>query len=223
MKIYKGQSHRRQLGSTAVKNDSFGERRASIIIYPRLGRNRTQSLSEMIETLVHEMIHAYLGLFVCRGLVCTKEAPGTVGTQSHGAAFFLLQARITNIIRSWDPELRSFMTGVSSYGTKKSLIDAYSLFLELEQRARLASVKNGSDNSTEPFAHEGFSRLPGFRAEYADLMENIELYPQYKRALEEGGKKKPPQVHKGPKVSGQEPIPCKGVTPKGKRPGGAGR
>ncbi|KAL2755041.1 hypothetical protein ACRALDRAFT_1082612 [Sodiomyces alcalophilus JCM 7366] len=60
-------------------------------------------LAGMVETLLHEMVHAYLMLFVCKSDKCERNILNTVGLTGHSHTWKALHAVIVREIRSWDP------------------------------------------------------------------------------------------------------------------------
>lgn len=61
---------------------------------------------EVLETLVHEMAHAYLELFSCRCWSCQLE----VGPSGHGLVWRELKENMYMTIRGWDASLWDFYT-----------------------------------------------------------------------------------------------------------------
>jgi hypothetical protein len=192
-------------------------KRAQITICPRPDKRTTQSFAGIFETLVHEMIHAYLDLFSCREDDCRRKMDKIHGFTGHGGLFMVLQALTTTTIQSWSPKLQEYKSD--------SAIDMISLWREVEamEKRELEDSDCSDDEDSEPFIPEEFSRLSGFQDEYARIMQSVEICRAAIRNSNGNRGKKPPQVRKGPKVSGTKPIPFKGMPPKGQRPGGPGR
>ncbi|KAI1191507.1 hypothetical protein F5B17DRAFT_452119 [Nemania serpens] len=59
-----------------------------------------------LETLVHEMAHAYLNLHVCRCAACLGNTLNTCGATGHGPSFLMLLDCIDQTMKSWDEGLR---------------------------------------------------------------------------------------------------------------------
>ncbi len=55
-----------------------------------------------IETLIHEMVHAYINLYLCRCQLCYSDLPNTRGVTGHGPTFLMLLDCIDRTMRSWD-------------------------------------------------------------------------------------------------------------------------
>ncbi|KAI1177317.1 hypothetical protein F4777DRAFT_596719 [Nemania sp. FL0916] len=64
-----------------------------------------RNLSMMLATLVHEMVHAYLDLFLCRCEECTVDRPNTFGFEGHGPVFLMILDAIDCTLKSWDAGL----------------------------------------------------------------------------------------------------------------------
>lgn len=65
-----------------------------------------RTFKEVLQTLVHEMAHAYLELFSCRCWSCQLE----VGPSGHGLVWRELKENMYMTIRRWDPSLWDFYT-----------------------------------------------------------------------------------------------------------------
>lgn len=74
--------------------------------HPKLKRGGIvmRSLIDVLETLVHEMVHAYLRVFVC---LC-DECQRALGATGHGAVWQELKQVMSMTIRSWDTTLQNF-------------------------------------------------------------------------------------------------------------------
>lgn len=55
----------------------------------------------IMATLLHEMTHAYIDLFLCHCRSCTADITNTFGCKSHGAVFMMLLDCIDQTMRSW--------------------------------------------------------------------------------------------------------------------------
>ncbi|KAI0509049.1 hypothetical protein F5B22DRAFT_369560 [Xylaria bambusicola] len=54
-----------------------------------------------LETLIHEMVHAYVEMYLCNCIMCFKDLPNNAGVTGHGRTFVLLLACIDSTLRSW--------------------------------------------------------------------------------------------------------------------------
>ena len=72
--------------------------------WPVEERNVRRDLIDVLETLVHEMAHAYLIVFVCRCDECLRE----MGAKGHGPVFRELKQAMYMEMRRWDVSLRNF-------------------------------------------------------------------------------------------------------------------
>uniref|UniRef100_L2FI95 SprT-like domain-containing protein n=1 Tax=Colletotrichum fructicola (strain Nara gc5) TaxID=1213859 RepID=L2FI95_COLFN len=61
--------------------------------------------SNIVGVLIHEMVHAYLFLFLCKGQTCERNRLNTYGVTGHGPVFTSLLALIIREIRSWHSDL----------------------------------------------------------------------------------------------------------------------
>ncbi|KAK1984026.1 hypothetical protein LZ30DRAFT_587132 [Colletotrichum cereale] len=71
----------------------------------KLGEARRLPFKQNVATLVHEMVHAYLGLFVCAGEQCRRNILNTTGLTGHGGTFVKLYTLILEQVWKWHPEL----------------------------------------------------------------------------------------------------------------------
>ncbi|KAI0433825.1 hypothetical protein F5Y09DRAFT_350441 [Xylaria sp. FL1042] len=69
----------------------------------------TINLRFFLETLVHEMVHAYIHIFMCHCNECFMDLPNTEGVTNHGPAFLKLLACIDQTLKSWDVDLRGLL------------------------------------------------------------------------------------------------------------------
>ncbi|KAI1160416.1 hypothetical protein F5B18DRAFT_654684 [Nemania serpens] len=60
-----------------------------------------QPLSFFLETLVHEMVHAYLNVHMCRCAHCTGNTLNTAGLTGHGPSFLMVLDCIDQTLKSW--------------------------------------------------------------------------------------------------------------------------
>ncbi|KAM0335331.1 hypothetical protein ACHAQA_000376 [Verticillium albo-atrum] len=82
-----------------------------------------RSLTEMTQTLVHEMCHAYLDLFACRSGNCAKNRVNTFGFMGHGLAFQTLSAAVAVEVGKWDEALRGDFSNRSCSGSSYCVHD----------------------------------------------------------------------------------------------------
>ncbi|KAF4818771.1 hypothetical protein CGCSCA5_v005038 [Colletotrichum siamense] len=61
--------------------------------------------SNIVGVLIHEMVHAYLFLFLCKGQTCERNRLNTYGVTHHGPVFTSLLALIIREVRSWHSDL----------------------------------------------------------------------------------------------------------------------
>ncbi|KXH37116.1 hypothetical protein CSIM01_00178 [Colletotrichum simmondsii] len=61
---------------------------------------------DIVQTLIHEMLHAYLAMFVCERPQSLRNLLNTVGLTGHGPTFMKLQTLITETVRTWHPSLK---------------------------------------------------------------------------------------------------------------------
>ncbi|GKT41712.1 uncharacterized protein ColSpa_01893 [Colletotrichum spaethianum] len=62
--------------------------------------------TQNVATLVHEMVHAYLNMFVCKGEQCKRNLLNTVGLTGHGSIFVKLYTLVLEEIWKWHPKLK---------------------------------------------------------------------------------------------------------------------
>ncbi|KAI0975333.1 hypothetical protein F4678DRAFT_484959 [Xylaria arbuscula] len=62
-----------------------------------------------LKTLAHEMVHAYLSLFMCHCKICYKDFPNTKGVSGHGKTFMVLLDCMDQTLRSWGVGLTGLM------------------------------------------------------------------------------------------------------------------
>ncbi|KAI1119070.1 hypothetical protein F5Y14DRAFT_460398 [Nemania sp. NC0429] len=58
-------------------------------------------LRYILETLIHEMVHAYIGVYMCRCANCTRNTLNTCGGTGHGPTFLMMLDAIDQTLRSW--------------------------------------------------------------------------------------------------------------------------
>ncbi|KAK2002934.1 hypothetical protein LX36DRAFT_687878 [Colletotrichum falcatum] len=70
-------------------------------------KTRRLSFTRNVSTLIHEMVHACLGLFVCRGAQCQRNILNTIGLTGHASSFTKLYGLVLGEIWKWHPGLAS--------------------------------------------------------------------------------------------------------------------
>ncbi|KAI1288728.1 hypothetical protein F5Y03DRAFT_404520 [Xylaria venustula] len=129
-------------------------------------RNRLATVSELVSTLAHEMIHAFLGAFVCDCPDCMRNDFNAVGfsTSGHGPTFRGLGYAVMVSLASWSDELCHVLRG----RTDGKFIDKYSLKAEKEsiRLLELFSVASGPDGTPFlPYVKRPDRNLPIFTGE----------------------------------------------------------
>ncbi|CAJ2508086.1 Uu.00g092720.m01.CDS01 [Anthostomella pinea] len=100
-------------GRHGVFFSSRGEIR--IFLNPKGGRRK---LDDVLSTLIHEMVHAYLLIFSKKSLA---KSPGELYAHDcHGVYWSGLFLSIVNVVRSWHPKLNTFVTRVKSKSSQKA-------------------------------------------------------------------------------------------------------
>lgn len=79
-----------------------------------IGATVLHATEDLVLTLVHEMIHAYLLSFVCDQAQCAKDVLNTVGfwSSSHGPTFRALQFAIYSTLRDWGDYFGNYLVNV---------------------------------------------------------------------------------------------------------------
>ncbi|ESZ95116.1 hypothetical protein SBOR_4483 [Sclerotinia borealis F-4128] len=62
--------------------------------------NRQERLRSYLETLLHEMIHAFLNIYTCLCSKCSHDIPKTVGHTGHGLPWHKIANSIESFVRS---------------------------------------------------------------------------------------------------------------------------
>ncbi|KXH44195.1 hypothetical protein CNYM01_09008 [Colletotrichum nymphaeae SA-01] len=85
---------------------------AKIRIFPKMnyGEHLPNSVERIsfednVASLIHEMVHAYLQMFVCRGPQCTRNLLNMIGLTGHGPTFMKMHGLIVETVRTWHPSL----------------------------------------------------------------------------------------------------------------------
>ncbi|RWA07583.1 hypothetical protein EKO27_g7535 [Xylaria grammica] len=81
------------------------------------------SVSFLLETLVHEMVHAYVNLFLCQCRACHKDMINTKGITGHGKTFIMILDCIDYTLRTWDVGLSGLMRQVVILGGEHHIFD----------------------------------------------------------------------------------------------------
>lgn len=105
-----------RLGQSAPRRTNWQKSRppyVTMTIYTRVSSGRSlgpqhHSLPSMVQTLVHEMVHAYLQLFACVAQRdrCGENILNTIGLTGHSETFKALETVIVQEICTWDASLR---------------------------------------------------------------------------------------------------------------------
>lgn len=70
-----------------------------------------QHVTEVFDTLVHEMAHAVYRLFACWGCErCSLSDPAVLGQKGHGLLWVEMMKLMMTEIQSWDEDLSNFMS-----------------------------------------------------------------------------------------------------------------
>ncbi|KAK1455447.1 hypothetical protein CMEL01_04207 [Colletotrichum melonis] len=104
------------------------------------------SFEETVESLIHEMVHAYIQMFVCQRPQCARNLLNTEGLIGHGSTFMKLHGLIVEIVRTWHPSLEYVERERCHPGTSFDMISH-----SVEERAIEAYKKTGK--------HEGYLPL----------------------------------------------------------------
>ncbi|KAI1743195.1 hypothetical protein F4680DRAFT_471566 [Xylaria scruposa] len=68
-----------------------------------------------VQTLIHEMVHAYVHLYLCQCPTCCRNSNNTCGPSGHGQTFLMLIDCIDQTMRSWGVGLSGLMNEMVSY------------------------------------------------------------------------------------------------------------
>ncbi|KAI0474864.1 hypothetical protein F4859DRAFT_521900 [Xylaria cf. heliscus] len=69
----------------------------------------------LMETLIHEMVHVYIQLFLCRCPTCWSDCLNTRGLDGHGQSFLMLIDCIDRTLRTWGIGLSGLIRGSYSH------------------------------------------------------------------------------------------------------------
>ncbi|KAK1636192.1 hypothetical protein BDP81DRAFT_320456 [Colletotrichum phormii] len=85
---------------------------AEICLYPKIGDPKIPgseveriSFAENVASLIHEMVHAYIQMFVCQRPQCERNLLDTAGLSGHGPIFMKLHTLIVETVRAWHTSL----------------------------------------------------------------------------------------------------------------------
>ncbi|MCJ1398377.1 hypothetical protein MMC11_001575 [Xylographa trunciseda] len=136
-------------GATFYQNHSSPERPSVTIEISSRHANKKEPSKELLRTLPHEMVHAFLMMFHCHCLECRKNSIATIGTKGHGNARETLCLRIeeTLIGEQLDLNIPNICQRV---GDDHQWCREYA-YRWLEQTARASSEQkaNGTANQEE--------------------------------------------------------------------------
>ncbi|TGJ84352.1 hypothetical protein E0Z10_g4401 [Xylaria hypoxylon] len=85
-----------------------------------------------LETLVHEMVHAYVNIFMCRCKACDQDMVNTRGLTGHGKTFIMLLDCIDYTLRAWDIGLSGLMRQWVCHEGKQHLFDEVRTLHQIE-------------------------------------------------------------------------------------------
>ncbi|KAI1279364.1 hypothetical protein F5Y07DRAFT_358269 [Xylaria sp. FL0933] len=97
------------------------------------------TLHFFLENLIHEMVHAYISLFMCRCKSCSLDMPDTDGFTGHGPAYVKLLACIDQTLITWDVGLRAAKEGPNATEIGEGLTKSDEIF-RVCQRERQAHL-----------------------------------------------------------------------------------
>ncbi|KAI0855193.1 hypothetical protein F4860DRAFT_521916 [Xylaria cubensis] len=69
----------------------------------------------LVQTLIHEMVHAYVHIFMCQCPTCRRDSNNTCGPTGHGKTFMMLIDCIDQTLRSWGVGLSGLVNEKVSY------------------------------------------------------------------------------------------------------------
>ncbi|KAI0183154.1 hypothetical protein EV127DRAFT_490514 [Xylaria flabelliformis] len=69
----------------------------------------------LVQTLIHEMVHAYVHIFMCQCPTCRRDSNNTCGPTGHGPTFLMLIDCIDRTLRSWGVGLSGLVNEKVSY------------------------------------------------------------------------------------------------------------
>ncbi|KAI0798746.1 hypothetical protein GGR55DRAFT_553568 [Xylaria sp. FL0064] len=110
------------------------------------------TLQFFLENLIHEMVHAYITLFMCRCKPCSLDTPNTDGFTGHGPAFVKLLACIDQTLITWDVGLRAAKEGhkkAMEAGEGSPLSDQIFVCCMRERQAHLNYIEAHAANAEE--------------------------------------------------------------------------
>ncbi|KAJ0167347.1 hypothetical protein CTA2_3094 [Colletotrichum tanaceti] len=107
----------RRYGDSATYHQVIGSEYSRIRIYSRVSGDypwdpngmepERLSFKLIVGTLVHEMVHSYLDLFVCVGPQCKRYLVNTTGLTGHSRTFVKLYNFVLEEIWKWHPALET--------------------------------------------------------------------------------------------------------------------
>ncbi|GJD02685.1 hypothetical protein ColKHC_11510 [Colletotrichum higginsianum] len=102
-------------GDSATFHHVIGSEYSRIRIWSKLSRDypwnpngmetEPVSFTHIVGTLVHEMVHSYLRLFVCEAPQCKRNLVNTIGLSGHSWTFIKLYSFVLGEIWKWHPAL----------------------------------------------------------------------------------------------------------------------
>ncbi|KAJ8122107.1 hypothetical protein ONZ43_g1615 [Nemania bipapillata] len=121
-------------------------------------------LSFFIETLVHEMVHAYLNLHACRCQTCEWDILNTTGLTGHGPAFLMMLDSIHYTLKSWRAGLSAVQQRTFPNGSLISMYDEIKLLRYRESQAFMQRMEAYAKNLTQYLVEGQSSRQQEARA-----------------------------------------------------------
>ncbi|KAI0600467.1 hypothetical protein F4775DRAFT_599136 [Biscogniauxia sp. FL1348] len=108
---------------------SPGEREIVLFLCPG---GRLQQHDEVLDTLIHEMAHAYVDIFSNKWLAMSPEQ--LQAHEGHGVYWHCLFHSIVNRVRRWHPSLENFVTQVHLVPSQRFEIRVKAYFTDLLKR-----------------------------------------------------------------------------------------
>ncbi|WQF87471.1 hypothetical protein CDEST_12485 [Colletotrichum destructivum] len=139
-------------GDSTTFHHVIGSEYSRIRIWSRLSRDypwdpngmvpERVSFTHIVGTLVHEMVHSYLRLFICKGLQCRRDLVNTIGLTGHSWTFIKLYSFVLGEIWKWHPALATLSIEECIPGTS---IVMKNIAVEAEARMKLKAEGRDRD------------------------------------------------------------------------------
>ncbi|KAK1482299.1 hypothetical protein CABS01_13997 [Colletotrichum abscissum] len=152
------------------------------------------SFEKNVASLIHEMVHAYLQMFVCRSPQCNRNLLNTTGLTGHGPTFMKMFGLIMETVRTWHPSLEYVGQDRCDEGTCFDRVNH-----DHEQRAIEAYKKTGKHKGYLPLRSDSPKTLirivkedlPNgdcfFHVVYTDPQQRIDPDAEYVDDENDGG------------------------------------